>query len=88
MSVTGCNGTLANSTYTIGPASGDCTITAAFAIDSYSVTPVTDGNGGANPSAVQAVTYGNTASFTFTPIAGYHIASVTGCSGTLTGNLY
>jgi hypothetical protein len=55
---------------------------------SYTVTPTAGINGSISPSTPQTVNYNETASFTITPGAGYHIASVIGCSGTLSGDTY
>ena len=40
------------------------------------------------PDAAQTANSGTTVSFTIAPIAGYGILSVTGCNGTLSGNIY
>lgn len=54
----------------------------------YEVTPSAGANGAIAPAATQAVTHGQTIGFTVTPDSGFGIASITGCGGTLTGNLY
>jgi len=97
-SVTGCGGTLySNSpgggtfdggTYTIAPVTSDCTVRASFLTNTYSVTPSAGPNGSIGPNMAQTVTYKGTSTFTVTPDAGYHIASVTGCGGTLSGNTF
>lgn len=87
-SVTGCGGTLNESTYTTAPVTGDCTVTASFDVNSYTVMPAPGENGSIAPSSPQAVTHGQTASFTVTPNTGYHIAGVSGCGGTLNGLAY
>ncbi|NOY22018.1 MAG: hypothetical protein GXO70_00720, partial [Acidobacteria bacterium] len=61
----------------------DCTVTATFSIDTFTVTATAGPNGsldGTTPSPV-TVDYGNTASFTFNSDLHYHVASVDGCSG-------
>ncbi|NOY23361.1 MAG: hypothetical protein GXO70_07615, partial [Acidobacteria bacterium] len=91
-SVSGCSGTTytntSNSvpsyTYTTGAITGDCTVTATFAINTYTVTATAGTYGsldGTTPSPV-TVDYGNTATFTFNSDLHYHVASVDGCSGT------
>ncbi len=85
--VSGCGGTLTDNTYTTGAITADCTVTAAFAINAYTVTPTADANGSISPSTAQTVTYGGTTQFTVTPGIGYH-ATVTGCGGTLVGGIY
>ncbi len=87
-SVTGCGGTLFGNTFTTGPITGNCTVSATFAVNTYTVTPSTDNNGSLTPSTAQSVNYNSTTSFTVTPNTGYQIASVTGCGGTLSGNTY
>ena len=57
-------------------------------ITSYTVTPSPGPNGSLSPSTPQTVNYDSTPSFTVTPNTGYHIASVTGCGGTLSGNTF
>jgi len=90
-SVSGCSGTDYNNTsnavntytYTTGAITGDCTVTATFAINSYTVTASAGANGaldGGTPSPV-SVNHGDTTSFTFNANTGYHVASVSGCSG-------
>jgi len=86
--VSGCSGTLSGNTYTTGPAQNDCTISATFAVDMLSVTPSSGGNGGINPATPQTVIYNGTTSFTVTPSTGYHIATATGCGGSLLGSTY
>ena len=41
----GCGGTLAGGTYTTGSITGDCTVTATFAVDAYTLLVATAGNG-------------------------------------------
>jgi hypothetical protein len=87
-SVTGCGGTLVGSTYTTGPVTADCTVTASFTLNQYTVsTQVAAGQGSFSP-ANATVAHGDTASFTVTPAAGYSVQSVTGCGGTLQGSTY
>lgn len=85
---TGCGGTLAGTTYTAGPVSQSCTVSATFAV-ARTVTATAGAGGSISPSGAQAVADGTTASFTITPQANYQIASVTGCGGgALAQNLY
>ncbi len=85
-SVTGCGGTLSGSTYTTGPISSSCTVTASF-VAQYAVT-ATAGNGGTISPSSAAVNSGSTTTLTVTPNSGYAISSVTGCGGTLSGSTY
>ena len=88
--VTGCNGSLSGNTYTTGPITSACTVSASFAANStsYTVTPSAGTGGSINPSTAQTVNYDGTTSFTVTPKTGYSIGTVTGCNGTLAGNTY
>jgi len=54
----------------------------------YIVTPSAGANGSISPNTAQNVAYNATPSFTVTPNSGYKIQSVTGCSGSLSGNTY
>ncbi len=85
--VTGCDGSLSGNTYTTGPITGACTVSATFSQDTYTVTAVA-GEGGTIEPGSQTVSHGQTTDFIVTPNAGHGIASVTGCGGSLTGNTY
>ena len=87
-SVTGCGGTLSGNTFTTGPITGNCTVSATFAASTYAVTPSAGTGGSISPSTPQTVNYGETISFTVTPNIGNSISSVTGCGGTLSGNTF
>ncbi len=84
---TGCSGSLSGSTYTTGAVTGACTVTASFAINTYTVSSVAGSGGSIGPSSA-TVNHGNTTSFTLTPDVGYHIGGVTGCGGSLSGTTY
>ena len=84
--VMGCGGTLAGNTYTTGPISANCTVTASFVVQ-YAVT-ATAGNGGTISPSSAMVNAGGSTSFTVTPNSGYAISGVTGCGGALSGNTY
>ncbi|HOP46641.1 MAG TPA: choice-of-anchor D domain-containing protein [Desulfobacteraceae bacterium] len=86
-SVTGCVGSLDGDTYTTGPVTSACTVTANFAINTYTVS-TSAGVGGTIDPASRIVDHGLPASFTITPDPGYSISSVTGCDGTLDGDTY
>ena len=55
----------------------DCTVTATFAIDIYTVTASAGANGTITPPA-QTVDHGAAASFTVTPATNHHVVSVSG----------
>ncbi len=52
------------------------TISAAFAINTYVITPTAGANGNITPSTPQTVNSGASQTFTITPNTGYHIADV------------
>ncbi|HJT99563.1 MAG TPA: PQQ-binding-like beta-propeller repeat protein, partial [Rhodanobacteraceae bacterium] len=87
-SVTGCGGQLNGNTYTTGPITADCTVSATFAAITHTVTPHAGANGSIDPDTPQTVDDGDTTTFTITPDAHYRIASVTGCGGSLAGDTY
>jgi len=96
--VTGCgvnysntSNTIASYTATTGIITGDCTVSATFAINTYYTvnSSVSGGNGTIAPLGDQVVDYGATPSFTLTPDSNYHVADVSGtCGGTLIGNTF
>ena len=64
-------------------------VTASFAINTFTVTPSVAGNGSIAPNTPQTVNGGTTTAFTLTPNANNHIVNVTGtCGGTLVGNTF
>jgi len=86
-SVTGCGGSLTGNRYTTAPITGECTVNAAFRLNTYTVS-ATAGPGGTVTPTISQVQYGDTASVILTPDTGYRIDSVTGCGGSLTGDRY
>ena len=87
-SVSGCGGALVGSTYTTAPITADCTVQADFAIRMVPVTTViSDGSGSIDPPGAD-VPYGDMQAFVITPDSGHVIDAVTGCGGTLVGNVY
>ena len=84
-SVTGCGGSLSGNSYTTGPITSNCTVSATFAPD-FLVISSAGANGSISPTD-QFVVPNGTASFTVTPNYGYG-ASATGCGGSLSGNTY
>jgi hypothetical protein len=86
-SVTGCGGSLGNTTYTTGPITANCTVTASFRLATYVIT-ATAGSGGTISPSSQTIDHGATVSFTVTPYYGYQIDSVTGCGGSLNRTTY
>ncbi|MEZ5599753.1 MAG: hypothetical protein R3F36_01395 [Candidatus Competibacteraceae bacterium] len=71
-SVTGCDGSLGGTTYTTGPITANCTVTASFRLATYVIT-ATAGSGGTISPSSQTIDHRATASFTVTPYYGYQI---------------
>ena len=91
--ISGCGGELNGTSYITASITGNCTVNAVFSLVSitsptYTVTPVTGAGFSIFPENVQTVVYGNTATFTVNPTAGYGILSVSGCNGTLNSSSY
>ncbi|WP_138984179.1 InlB B-repeat-containing protein [Alishewanella jeotgali] len=85
--VSGCGGSLTGNTYTTGPINTACNVNASFNAASYTIT-ATAGEGGTITPTSQVVSYGATTSFTVTPNTGYSINTVSGCGGSINGNIY
>jgi parallel beta-helix repeat protein len=71
------------SSYTFTNVTATHTITATFAINTYSIT-VTQGANGVIAPGTTTVNYGGSQSFTITPNSGYYIASITTDIGSVT----
>jgi len=65
-----------NSSYTFSSVAANHTISATFAINSYTITPTAGSGGAISPSTPQTVTYGGNQAFSITPNAHYHITDV------------
>ncbi len=83
-SVSGCSGS-GTSSYTTGAISANCTVSASFSLNTYTVS-TSAGTGGTISPTSASVGYGSTTTFTVTPSGGYSIASVSGCSGSGTSS--
>jgi hypothetical protein len=70
------------SSYTFTNVTTAHSITASFAINTYQITVTQTSNGNINPGTTP-VNYGSTPSFTITPNAGYHIASIAANGGSV-----
>jgi hypothetical protein len=64
------------SSYTFTNVAANHTITAAYAINTYLITPTADLNGSITPGTPQTVTYGSSITFTIAANTGYHITDV------------
>src|SRR5690606_15154845 len=71
--VSGCGGLLAGETYTTGPITTSCTVTAAFARKTYTITAHAGAGGSIEPGSAE-VDHGQRAAFDVLPDAGYRIA--------------
>lgn len=79
----------AGGTGTAGPITGACVLSATFSQNTYTVTPqVVGGNGSITPATPQTLPHGANTFFTLTPDPTYQIGSVSGCGGTLVGDVY
>jgi hypothetical protein len=87
-SVTGCNGTLKGNSYTTGPITGDCTVTATFAAITYTITPSATGSGSISPTGPVPVNCGCSKTLAVTPNKGYTAVMGGTCGGTLSGTTY
>ncbi len=87
-SASGCNGALAGSVFITAPVIADCTVAASFALNTYTVTPSAGLHGSIVPGTAQQAPANTSVVFTVTPDASYRIASVSGCSGLLSGFTY
>lgn len=89
-SVAGCGGTLSGNTYTTGTITGACAVSASFTLNAapqFTITAAASAGGRIEPSNV-VINEGGIASFTVTEDAGYSVASVTGCGGSLNGGTF
>jgi hypothetical protein len=83
-----CGGTLSGDVFTTDPAVADCTVTAAFVLITFAVTPGAAANGTITPSGVQTVPQGSIATFTVVPAAGFSASVGGSCGGVLNGTTY
>ncbi len=62
--------------YTFSNVTANHTISATFAIDTFTITPTAGAHGSITPATAQTVDYGDDPAFTITPDTGYHVADV------------
>ncbi len=86
-SASGCGGSLSGTTYTTGVITANCTVTATFTLNTYTVTGTRTSTNGTITPATRTVNHGATTTFTITPNVGY-TASASGCGGSLSGTTY
>ncbi|MGA3118781.1 MAG: PKD domain-containing protein, partial [Syntrophobacteraceae bacterium] len=63
-------------TYTFSNVTANHTISATFAMNTYTITPTAGANGTISPSGTVTVNYGANQTFTITPASGYQVSSV------------
>ncbi|GAB1417969.1 hypothetical protein MASR2M12_07340 [Bacteroidales bacterium] len=63
-------------TYTFSNVTANHTISASFAINTYTITATAGANGSISPSGAVSVNHGENKTFTFSPNTGYHIDQV------------
>ena len=63
-------------TYSFSNVSANHTISASFAVDTYTLTASAGAHGSISPSGNTAVTSGNSQGYTITPDTGYHVSNV------------
>ena len=82
-SISGCGGTpTATSPYTTGVVTAPCTVTAAFVLQTFTVTGVASPLAGGNVACMSPVNFNTTSSCTATANAGYTFTGMSGCGGT------
>ena len=89
-SISGCGGTPFSGgsayttarSYTTGPITANCTVSATFG-GGYTISTSTGTGGTISPFIITGVASGTTRMLTVTPRPGYYIQSISGCSGTL-----
>lgn len=85
--VTGCNGSLENTTYTTAPVDANCQVSASFSPIEYTVNVSKTGMGEIE-FETQQVDHGDILSLALTPAEGYLTGEVSGCDGALENNTY
>lgn len=86
-SIQGCGGSLSGTVFTTGPVEAACTVTANFALNQYDLTGNASSGGAIAPES-QSVDHGSSAEFTLSADFGYRLDSVSGCDGTLSGDVF
>lgn len=83
--VSGCGGSLEGSTYTTGAISEDCSVSANFEQQMFSVTATATDGGEVSPTN-QSIGYGEQAVVSYSATTGYELNSIQGCDGEVTGD--
>ena len=85
--VAGCGGVLSGATFTTGPITAPCSVTASFRLKKYTVSIAVITGGTVTPASA-VVEHGSTTTFTLTPSANFSLIEAKGCGGTLNGNVF
>lgn len=85
--VTGCGGTLSQTTYTTAPVISACSISAIFRLKRYAVTATANTGGSIIPASAM-IEHGSRATFTLAAQVGHEVVNAAGCGGTLSGLTY
>ena len=86
-SISGCNGTLSGNSYAVNNVQRDCKINLHTEQTTYQITSEIEGIGSISPANL-TISQGDNATFEVNAGSGYHISSISGCNGTLSGNSY
>ena len=88
--VSGCNGNLHDNTYTTGVINQACVVNASFesvTVARYTVNTSFGEGGTISPQSLE-VEEGKKGSFTISPDDGYLVEKVSGCDGSMSGNIF
>ena len=83
-----CGGSLVGNTFTTVAITAPCTVSATFALITFTVTPSAGANGSISPGTPVTIAQGSTTSFTVSPTLGYKATVGGTCGGTLVGNIF
>lgn len=86
-SVTGCGGSLNGTLYSVTAVTEACQVSATFNIQGFLVTAAPASGGRLTPAS-QGVAPGAVARLNVVPDSGYMLAQISGCDGSMTGDLY
>ncbi len=64
------------SSYTFNAVGADHTISAGFAVNTYTINATSGGNGSVSPAGSTSVAYSGSQAYTITPATGYHVSNV------------
>lgn len=85
--VTGCGGSLSDDTYTTGPITANCTVSATFERISYTAVAKFSQGGSLAPTEITKKV-GERVEFQVSADEYYHLESIAGCGGELDGSIY